>query len=374
MKTKLVSNLQGYSESQLYDHLRGVIEDALRRHRQENEESCDRFGWSMSDFRFEAADGRVNLLGVRGFSKDAMEPCVSSSTAWDDTCFVVYTVNGEKRVESYYLNTEQNSVDKAAEPEGGKSFLVTGTHRYRLGYHKGNQRALEPESSVKTLWDKNQNFVDDDQPGGPQWISTINIHFGGNGDSPEGWSAGCQTIRNQADYDAFRTRIESDASIIGSIDNEFAPKPERDGTRVLIYTLVDGSHLVGAGSPVPGLGNEAGRPASNPWGPQRSSANRGPKGDRADNLNEDKRPITSKPERDPDDRPTVKVGSAGRAVLALQKRLVALGHDPGPVDGSFGAKTEVAVRRFQQANSLAADGVVGPGTWAALSVRVKSSR
>ncbi len=356
-----MTNLRGLSESQLYDHLRGVIEEAFRTYRGQNEADCARFGWSMSDFRFDDGDGRVNLLGARGFSKDRMEPCVSSSTAWDDTCFVIYQLNGTKHVESYYLNTEQNSVDPATDSDGGKSFLLPGNHRYRLGHHKQTQRALEPESVVKTIWDKNQNFVDDDHPGGPQWISTINIHFGGNASTPTGWSAGCQTIRNEADYDAFRTRIESDASIIGSIDNEFAPRPRQDGTRVLIYTLVAGNCLVGDGVPSAIGGGENDRPSSYPHVGEPTK----PKGRRR-NGQKHRRPV--------EDRATVKIGSTGPDVEHLQKRLTRLGHDPGSIDGVFGSRTDSAVRSFQRANSLGVDGIVGPDTWEALRAPAGSTR
>jgi hypothetical protein len=53
-------------------------------------------------------------------------------------------------------------------------------------------------------------------------------------------------------------------------------------------------------------------------------------------------------------------GSA--TVRALQARLRRLGHAPGPVDGLFGPLTEGAVERFQEANGLVVDGIVGPRT------------
>jgi putative chitinase len=64
--------------------------------------------------------------------------------------------------------------------------------------------------------------------------------------------------------------------------------------------------------------------------------------------------------------PTLKPGSKGADVLALQQRLKDLGFDPNGVDGNFGAGTEAAVRAFQKAKGLGIDGKVGPSTNAAL--------
>lgn len=59
-------------------------------------------------------------------------------------------------------------------------------------------------------------------------------------------------------------------------------------------------------------------------------------------------------------------GGEGDQVKALQRLLSATGYDLGslnPHDGSFGSKTEAAVRAFQKANSLTVDGIVGQQTW-----------
>jgi len=50
-------------------------------------------------------------------------------------------------------------------------------------------------------------------------------------------------------------------------------------------------------------------------------------------------------------------------VRELQLALKGLGYDPGAVDGHFGARTEAAVKAFQKAQGIAADGIVGDVTW-----------
>jgi hypothetical protein len=62
----------------------------------------------------------------------------------------------------------------------------------------------------------------------------------------------------------------------------------------------------------------------------------------------------------PAGRPTIRRGSTGDLVREVQAK-VGVG-----ADGIFGAQTEAAVRDFQRAHSLVPDGIVGPGTWAAL--------
>jgi len=67
----------------------------------------------------------------------------------------------------------------------------------------------------------------------------------------------------------------------------------------------------------------------------------------------------------PGNRTTVKLGSSGADVKILQSALTAAGY-PLSADGSFGPKTDDAVKKFQTAQKLTIDGIVGPKTWAAL--------
>lgn len=53
-------------------------------------------------------------------------------------------------------------------------------------------------------------------------------------------------------------------------------------------------------------------------------------------------------------------------VEVLQRALRRAGLDPGPVTGAFNPATVAAIKSFQAANGIVADGVVGPPTWKAL--------
>ena len=63
----------------------------------------------------------------------------------------------------------------------------------------------------------------------------------------------------------------------------------------------------------------------------------------------------------------LKKGNKGTEVTDLQKKLKTMGFYGGSVDGSFGAGTEGAVKKFQWAKNLQVDGHAGPATQAALS-------
>ncbi|MFF8914348.1 peptidoglycan-binding protein [Streptomyces sp. NPDC015032] len=69
--------------------------------------------------------------------------------------------------------------------------------------------------------------------------------------------------------------------------------------------------------------------------------------------------------------PTLKAGSKGAEVTALQYLLNSRGQALA-VDGAFGPSTTDKVKAFQKARHLAVDGVVGAGTWTELVATLRS--
>ncbi len=57
-----------------------------------------------------------------------------------------------------------------------------------------------------------------------------------------------------------------------------------------------------------------------------------------------------------------KIGSRGDEVRRIQNKLKSLGFFNGTVDGIYGAKTQSAVKRYQQSVGIKADGIAGPKT------------
>jgi N-acetylmuramoyl-L-alanine amidase len=64
----------------------------------------------------------------------------------------------------------------------------------------------------------------------------------------------------------------------------------------------------------------------------------------------------------------IRRGTRGEDVRDVQHRLLGAGLriEPDELDGTFGASTEEAVRGFQRARGLPADGIMGPDTWGQL--------
>lgn len=68
--------------------------------------------------------------------------------------------------------------------------------------------------------------------------------------------------------------------------------------------------------------------------------------------------------------PTVRRGSVSTYVLILQDALNALGYSTRTLDGKFGANTENALKAYQRAVGLTADGICGCNTWKKITAAV----
>lgn len=70
---------------------------------------------------------------------------------------------------------------------------------------------------------------------------------------------------------------------------------------------------------------------------------------------------------------TSRRGSSGSEVRQIQEKLKRWGYYSGSVDGIYGSGTEKAVKKFQKANGLTADGIAGKATLNTMGITSKSS-
>lgn len=245
-------SLATMSVDQLYDHLREVWKKAQKRFGNEGK----------SEYDFQDAEGRMNLLAARGFEIDTMRPVPSTNTKYDDCMFLVYKQDGKKCVSKFQCTTEWTAA-------GASAIILLGQHKYSLGIHHKNKpyrslsgvkayadikgkgyRALNPDPTVKCtrITDASQVGTVGDNAGSTHDNASINIHYGGEkttvaDDRAGAWSEGCQVLSGMENYLRFIKLIESDSSLKNVTTNELAPAASKNGTRSLVYTLVDGDFL-----------------------------------------------------------------------------------------------------------------------------------
>lgn len=245
-------SLATMSVDQLYDHLRDVWKRAQKRFGNEGK----------AEFDFQDADGRMNLLAARGFEIDTMRAVPSTNTKYDDCMFLVYKLDGKKCVAKFQCTTEWTSA-------GASAVILLGQHKYKLAiHHKSNPyrslagvkayadikgkgyRALNPDPTVKCtrITDASQVGTVGDNAASTHDNASINIHYGGEkttvaDDRKGAWSEGCQVLSGMDNYLRFIKLLESDHSLKNTSTNELAPAASKDGSRSIIYTLVDGDFL-----------------------------------------------------------------------------------------------------------------------------------
>ncbi|MDC3956759.1 penicillin-insensitive murein endopeptidase [Polyangium jinanense] len=272
-------DLKTMGEAELYDHLRSVWKAEQKAFGNEGK----------PEFDFQDEEGRVNLLGARGFDADQMVPVPSTNTKYDDTLFLVYKKDGAKHVEKFHYSSEWTRTGSKG------AVIILGQHKYCLAIHKklkedgtpypynklpawrdyyntnktqppgAGYRALNPDPTVGIVrvHDASAAGSVGAETTGVTQNASINIHYGGevpSGWTPsKGWSDGCQVLMRGDRYLRFMEVIESDHSLKGTINNELAPKPSADGKRSLIYTLVKGDSLAPRDAPSMGFPVDIGK-------------------------------------------------------------------------------------------------------------------
>lgn len=234
-------NFEALSQDDQYDLLERVWVEAAEQH-----------GLAANAaYAFRAADGEVNLFGIRGL--DAGRVIVNTNRYFNDTICVVWRSGGQKRVDVFEASTEYR---------GGNALLIEGLHPYTLGYHPKSRNPVHGRLTRNATWGTiegkhyralrpapgvNPNFVRDrgggnllqDANEATGYNGTLNIHYGRTSDEVNtATTEGCQVLRGLPNYLRFIERVESDHSIRGTSANELASVPARDGSRNVIYALV----------------------------------------------------------------------------------------------------------------------------------------
>ena len=152
---------------------------------------------------FDEGDYNLNIVGVRN-----SEPGDAITNKFDDYITISYKVDGKWQFEIFEATTDpglhwaENLFNK-----DGVAILVPGQYRgsHTIGLHQGKYKALKQQKPVKVYRDKNKDGnYDMLEENIKEGIYGINIHrasAAGTSSQIDKWSAGCQVIANNQNFD-----------------------------------------------------------------------------------------------------------------------------------------------------------------------------
>ena len=166
---------------------------------------------------FEGGDYNLNIVGVRN-----SETGGKVTNKFDDCVTVSYSVNGENKFHCFKATTDPGSHwERNLLNKDGVAILVPGQYRgsHTIGLHQGKYEALKQQKPVKVYRDKNKDgnydmLVENIKEG----IFGINIHRAsatGTSTQIDKWSAGCQVIANNQNFDKLMELANKAATIWG---------------------------------------------------------------------------------------------------------------------------------------------------------------
>ena len=172
-------------------------------------------------FFISPAENHVHLLAVRGWKDGEAVP--NRLDEYNDTIHVVSWDGSPARVYPFPASVDPG---RLREPDPrGTAHLVAGNYRYRLGLHRGRERALVQAGPVEVM--RYSDITPDAVPIREEGWFGINMHRGGTGAAVGPWSAGCQVIHGSLWHAFLHLLLAAHCA----------------GQRIYPYTLVEGDML-----------------------------------------------------------------------------------------------------------------------------------
>jgi len=169
---------------------------------------------------FEGGDYNLNIVGVRNSETNG-----KVTNKFDDCITVSYSVNGENKFHCFQATTDPGSHwERNLLNKNGVAILVPGQYRssHSIGLHQGKYEALRQTKPLKVYRDKDKDGVYDFlEENIHEGIYGINIHRatsrkGGKSIQIDKWSAGCQVIAANADFNLFMELVNKSAKLYGN--------------------------------------------------------------------------------------------------------------------------------------------------------------
>lgn len=168
---------------------------------------------------FEKGDYNVNIVGVRNSNTGK-----KVTNRFDDKITISYSVKGKLKYFEFNATTDPGSHwERNLLNINGVAILVPGQYRssHIIGLHQGKYQALRQRIPLKVYRDGNKNgSFDMIEENIQEGMYGINIHratsnLNATSTQVDRWSAGCQVIASNSDFEVFMKIINRSAKLHG---------------------------------------------------------------------------------------------------------------------------------------------------------------
>ena len=161
---------------------------------------------------FDKGDYNLNIFGIRA--------TCNMSNSFNDAIGVLYKVNGIWQLFKCNATTDPGLYYRENPCNvKGTAVLATGYHKsaFKVGRHQGKYEALVQNVPLPLHRDFNKDNVVDTDSQPLKEFAGINLHKAGrNSVQVDKWSAGCQVIASQKDWDEFMSLVHESSRRYGS--------------------------------------------------------------------------------------------------------------------------------------------------------------